>query len=227
LGKKIKSKELEDFVDLVLKLLIDNGPSVSGAVNTIISARAGKDMVSSLASGILTIGNRFGGAVNKAAENWLYGVENNMDPRDFVEEYSSAAKLIEGIGHKKYRVENPDPRVKELAKWESKLEKKKFLTFAKKVETITTNKKSNLILNVDGAMAAILLDILNEKEGFSIKELKSLTEAEFFNAFFIIPRSVGFIAHFLDQKRMDEGLFRLPTKNVAFVERLISAGNEN
>ena len=29
-------------------------------------------------------------------------------------------------------------------------------------------------------------------------------------ALFIIPRSVGFIAHFLEQKRNDEGLFRLP-----------------
>jgi len=219
LGKKITSKELEEFVDLVMKLLVDNGPSVSGAVNTIISARAGKDMVSSLASGLLTIGNRFGGAVNKAAENWIYGVESGINPGDFVEEHSSNAKPIEGIGHKKYRVENPDPRVKELRRWASKLKNRKFLAFAKKVESITTDKKSNLILNVDGAMAAILLDILFEKEGLSIKELKRLTEVEFFNAFFIIPRSVGFISHYLDQKRMDEGLFRLPKEEVAHVSR--------
>ncbi len=35
-------------------------------------------------------------------------------------------------------------------------------------------------------------------------------EAEFFNALFVIPRSVGFIAHFMEQKKNDEGLFRLP-----------------
>src|SRR3989344_5710466 len=179
----------------------------------------GKKMVSSLASGLLTIGNRFGGAVNKAAENWIYGVESGINPGDFVEEHSSNAKPIEGIGHKKYRVENPDPRVKELRRWASKLKNRKFLAFAKKVESITTDKKSNLILNVDGAMAAILLDILFEKEGLSIKELKRLTEVEFFNAFFIIPRSVGFISHYLDQKRMDEGLFRLPKEEVAHVSR--------
>ena len=33
----------------------DHGPAVSGAHNTIVSARAGKDLVSSLASGLLTI----------------------------------------------------------------------------------------------------------------------------------------------------------------------------
>jgi len=73
LGKKIKSKDLEEFVDLVMKLLVDNGPSVSGAVNTIIAARAGKDMVSALCAGLLTIGKRFGGAVNSAAKK--------LDPR--------------------------------------------------------------------------------------------------------------------------------------------------
>lgn len=33
----------------------DHGPAVSGAHNTIICARAGKDLVSSLTSGLLTI----------------------------------------------------------------------------------------------------------------------------------------------------------------------------
>ena len=33
----------------------DHGPAVSGAHNTIVCARAGKDLVSSLASGLLTI----------------------------------------------------------------------------------------------------------------------------------------------------------------------------
>ena len=39
----------------------------SGAHNTIVTARAGKDLVSCLVSGLLTIGPRFGGAVDDAA----------------------------------------------------------------------------------------------------------------------------------------------------------------
>lgn len=46
----------------------DHGPAVSGAHNTIVTARAGKDLVSALCSGLLTIGPRFGGALDKAAE---------------------------------------------------------------------------------------------------------------------------------------------------------------
>ena len=37
----------------------DHGPAVSGAHNTIVCARAGKDLVSSLVSGLLTIVSSF------------------------------------------------------------------------------------------------------------------------------------------------------------------------
>ncbi|MBX9765036.1 hypothetical protein K2X83_00110, partial [Patescibacteria group bacterium] len=60
-----------------------------------------------------------------------------------------------------------------------------------------------------GTIAALLLDILVECEGFSRRELQEAIDAELFNAFFIIPRSVGFIGHFMEQKKHDEGLFRL------------------
>lgn len=209
LGKKIKSKELEEFVDLILRLLVDHGPYVSGAVNTIITSRAGRDLVSSLSAGLLTIGPRFGGAINQAAANWIAGVAEDKNASQFVEDFASRKIYIQGIGHRKYRVDFPDPRVAELVAFSDKLEKKRFTTFAKEVEKVTTAKKGNLILNVDGAIAAVMLDMLSEKEGYSDEELKKLVDMEFFNTFFVLSRSVGFISHFLDQKRLDEGLFRL------------------
>ena len=109
----------------------------------------------------------------------------------------------------------PDPRVGELKTFSEKLEKKRFINFAVAVENITTEKKGNLILNVDGAIAALLLDYLSEKEGYSDEKLQELVDQEFFNALFVLSRSVGFIAHFLDQKRLDEGLLRLSEDDVA------------
>jgi len=41
--------------------------TLAGAHNTIVTARAGKDLVSCLVSGLLTIGPRFGGAVDDSA----------------------------------------------------------------------------------------------------------------------------------------------------------------
>ena len=78
------------------------------------------------------------------------------------------------------------------------------------MEKVTTGKNGKLILNVDGVMAALFLDVLTECEGYTHEELRELVRAEFFNALFIIPRTVGFIAHFMEQKNNDEGLFRLP-----------------
>ncbi len=210
LGKKIKSKELEEFVDFVLRLLVDHGPYVSGAVNTIVTARAGRDLVSSLAAGLLTIGPRFGGAINEAAGNWLLGVKSGKSVVDFVEGFASRKVYISGIGHKKYRSDFPDPRVAELLKFADKLSEKRFTKFALDVEKTTTAKKGNLILNVDGAIAAVMLDILSDKEKMSDEELQKLADIEFFNSIFVLSRSVGFISHFLDQKRLDEGIFRLP-----------------
>ena len=173
LGKPVHSAELEAFVDYVLKLLVDHGPYVSGAVNTIVTARAGRDLVSSLAAGLLTIGPRFGGAVNQAAVTWLEGVSTGVSPTALVEAYAADKRYISGIGHKKYRIDSPDPRVAKLLSFTDGLEKAQFTKFALGVEAETTRKKGNLILNVDGAMAAILLDLLLEKEGYSIEHLGS------------------------------------------------------
>ncbi len=217
LGKQVHSAELEAFVDYVLKLLVDHGPYVSGAVNTIVTARAGRDLVSSLAAGLLTIGPRFGGAVNQAALTWLEGVSTGVSPTALVEAYAADKRYILGIGHKKYRIDSPDPRVAKLLTFVDGLEQAKFTKFALGVEAETTRKKGNLILNVDGAMAAILLDLLAEKEGYSIEQLEALAATEFFNSLFILSRSVGFMAHYFDQVRLDEGLFRLSPAHVTHI----------
>lgn len=47
------------FLEMSLMLTADHGPAVSGAHNTIVCARAGKDLVSSLVSGLLTIVSNF------------------------------------------------------------------------------------------------------------------------------------------------------------------------
>lgn len=109
----------------------------------------------------------------------------------------------------------PDPRISVLKEFIEKLDKKRFSNFALEVEKITTGKKGNLILNIDGAIAAVLLDYLSEKEDYSDEQLSKLIDAEFFNALFVLSRSVGFIAHFMDQKRLDEGLLRLSEDDVA------------
>ena len=83
------------FLEMVLMLTADHGPAVSGAMNTIITTRAGKDLISSLVSGLLTIGSRFGGALDGAAEEFTRAFDNGLSPRDFVDAMRKQNKLSE------------------------------------------------------------------------------------------------------------------------------------
>ncbi len=208
LGRTVTEKRLIDFTDFVLKLLIDHSPNVSGAVNTMITARAGKDLVSSLTAGLLTVGPRFGGAINGAAGAWIDGVERSLTAKEFVEQFSKQDGIVPGIGHKKYRLDNPDPRVQALATFVNP-KASQYLDFARSVESVTTTKKANLILNVDGVIAAVMLDLLSSELQYTTEQLRELVSIEFFNSLFVISRSIGFTGHYLDQRRNDEGLFRL------------------
>ena len=218
LGELVKSKKAVEFTDYILRMLVDHGPYVSGAVNTIVAARAGKDLVSSLASGMLTIGPRFGGAINAAAGNWFDGVQNETPAREFVEQIARSGGVVPGIGHKKYRTDMPDPRVEAIMKFAKNSNGDRYLAFARSVEVVTTKKKDTLILNVDGAIAAVMLDILESELGYNEKRLRELADIEFFNALFVLSRSVGFAAHYLDQRRHDEGLLRLPLDDVRYID---------
>lgn len=214
LGRTPQSPLTVDMIRTIFLLSVDHGPQVSGALNTIVTARAGKGIVDSLAAGLLTVGPRFGGAVSDAAREWFDGVRQGIAPAELVEKRARAKQFIGGIGHKKYRLDLPDPRTAILAEYADKLPEHPYFNFAKGVEAITTQKKGNLILNVDGHIAALMLDILEQEEGYDPRELDQLIAADFFNALFVIPRTIGFVAHYLDQKRLDEGLFRLPDDDV-------------
>lgn len=88
------------FIEICLILTADHGPAVSGAVNTIVCARAGKDLISSLVSGLLTIGDRFGGALDGAAKCFSDAFDKGLSPMQFVNEQRKLGKLIPGIGHR-------------------------------------------------------------------------------------------------------------------------------
>jgi succinyl-CoA synthetase alpha subunit len=81
------------FLEMVLMLTADHGPAVSGAMNTIITTRAGKDLISALVSGLLTIGSRFGGALDGAADEFTRAYDKGLSPRDFVDTMRKENKL--------------------------------------------------------------------------------------------------------------------------------------
>jgi len=60
------------FFEMCLMVTADHGPAVSGAHNTIVCARAGKDLVSSVVSGLLTIVSYLNDLFNHYNRNTSY-----------------------------------------------------------------------------------------------------------------------------------------------------------
>jgi ATP citrate (pro-S)-lyase len=146
---------------MVLMVTADHGPAVSGAHNTIVTARAGKDLISSLVSGLMTVGPRFGGAIDGAAEQFSQAYDTCLSPKEFVAEMRKQNKLIMGIGHLIKTIENTDKRVAILKAYAMKeFPSTPILNYALEVEKVTTAKKANLILNVDGVIGTSFVDLL-------------------------------------------------------------------
>ncbi|KAM4059153.1 coA binding domain-containing protein [Hirsutella rhossiliensis] len=206
------------FLEMVLMLTADHGPAVSGAMNTIITTRAGKDLISALVSGLLTIGSRFGGALDGAADEFTRAFDKNLSPREFVDSMRKANKLIPGIGHRVKSRNNPDLRVELVKEYVlAKFPNHKLLDYALAVETVTTSKKDNLILNVDGCIAVCFVDLLRNCGAFSAEEAEDYLQMGVLNGLFVLGRSIGLIAHYLDQKRLRTGLYRHPWDDITYL----------
>ncbi|KAH7912617.1 ATP citrate lyase [Hygrophoropsis aurantiaca] len=203
------------FIEMVLMLTADHGPAVSGAMNTIVASRAGKDLISSLASGLLTIGSRFGGALDEAASMFSNARDTGLTPREFVDESRKANKLISGIGHKIKSVNNPDLRVELVKEYVRKnFPSHSLLDYALAVEKVTTAKKDTLILNVDGCIAVCFVDLLRDSGAFTPEEADEYIKIGTLNGLFVLGRSIGFIGHHLDQKRLRAPLYRHPADDI-------------
>ncbi|WP_456392645.1 citrate/2-methylcitrate synthase, partial [Nitratifractor sp.] len=115
--KKVYPRWAVDFIETVIKTVADHGPAVSGAHNAKVTARAGKSVVESLVTGLLTIGPRFGGAIDGAAKYFKYAHDNDLSPAEFLAYMKKQGIPIPGIGHRIKSLRNPDLRVEGLKKF--------------------------------------------------------------------------------------------------------------
>jgi len=214
------------FIEMVLMMTADHGPAVAGAHNTIVTARAGCDMIPSLVSGLMTIGPRFGGAVDGAAKMFSTAYDQGISAEKWVDLMKKKNELILGIGHKVKSTHNPDKRVTILKEYAlAHFPRTDVLQFALSVEAVTTKKKANLILNVDGCIGCCFVDLLRHCGAFNAEEANDYLNHGFLNGLFVLGRSIGFIGHYLDQKRLQEGLYRHPTDDIFYLQEDIPSNN--
>ena len=163
---------------------IDHGTAPPSAHVTRVIASCGKPLADSVAGGLLTLGPRHGNA-GGAAALWLREqVEQSHTPETSVRGALEKKQRLSGFGHAEYE---RDPRAQMLGTLvRTTLEKHPHTDFAEQVgETLTAVKGKALYLNIDGAIAAAILD-LDLPEGLV-------------DALFLIARTVGLAVHALEE----------------------------
>ena len=218
LFKKDFPEYLCQFLELVVSILSDHGVAVSSAHNTAVCTRSGQNISGAVASGLLCIHEKHGGALQNAAETFYKAKYiNNISPQQFVTYMKNNKKYIPGIGHAyKNSTTNIDKRIELLTNFIYKnFNDYELVKYSKLVEKITLKKKENLILNVDGLVACAIVSAFIYNYG--IKETEDMIKLKGLNSIFIISRTIGLCGTFIDQNRLNQGLYRHNLDSITYL----------
>lgn len=183
-----------DVLSACLVACIDHGVEVPSAFAGRVVASTGNSVNAALAADLLAIGDYHGGAIEAAMELFMRAGE----AKEIVAAAMAKKERLAGYGHKIYK--ESDPRTAALfiraaqAKFDDAIIKKALLIG----QELATQSGKTLPLNIDGAIAAILVTM-----GFSPKLGK---------AFFALGRMPGMMAHIIEEienekpyRRFEEG----------------------
>jgi citrate synthase len=190
------------LLDAILVSSVDHGATPPSTLAARTAASTGAPVNAALAAGVLSVNRFHGGAVEgcmKAltealAEMVEAGVSREEAAAATVERYREAGRRVEGFGH---RFHDDDPRAARLFALADELGvAREGVPMARAFEAalVAVTGKA-LPLNVDGAIAACLLDL-----GF---------EPHIANAFFILARLPGWLAHVVEERTRERPMRRV------------------
>lgn len=183
-GKKPTPKE-SDLFRTVLSSCIDHGVGNPSTVSARTVQSGGNEMNTSVAAGILALGNKHGGAI----EDVMKMLQSEKTPEKIVDEKLESGEKVPGIGHKVYSED--DPRAQKILEKLEELElKSEYTTKMIQIREEFARQKTDLVLNVDGAIAAAMSDI-----GM---------EPELGKGIFIIARTPGLVAHVREEIEQED-----------------------
>lgn len=189
---ELPSEQESRLLDAMLVSSIDHGATTPSTLAARTSASTGAPLNAALAAGILSINRFHGGAIEDCMrvilEGRLRAEEREIDlqqaARDIVQEHRKQKKRIPGLGH---RVHDDDPRTRRLFNLAEELGLAgEGVAMIRALKAAFEEIGKDLPINVDGALAALLVDL-----GIA---------AELANAFFIMARIPGLAAHIQEEK---------------------------
>lgn len=184
---ELPSPQVGRVVDAMLVSSIDHGATPPSALATHTVASTGATLSASIAAGVLSINRHHGGAIEGCMQLLLEAIgrlDGDHPPAEvafeMLAELRAQKERAPGFGH---RIHTDDPRTKRLLALADELGVSgDGVAMARAFEAaLEESLGRRLPLNVDGALAALLVDL-----GFP---------PELGNAFFIIARVTGLAAH--------------------------------
>ncbi len=176
------------MMDAILVSVVEHSIAPPSVIAARAIASGGNKMNVAVGGGILAFGEAHGGALEGAMKFLQENVDKN--PEEVVKEYFEKKLRIPGYGHRYYK--DYDPRTRRLFELAKEIGfYGKYCRFAEEVErAIEKIKGKRLVLNVDGAIAAITSEM-----GFDWRLGKG---------FFIIGRVPGLVAHVYEELTMEK-----------------------
>lgn len=198
-GKKPTAPQ-KKLLNAILVASIDHGVEPASGFVPRVAASTGNDMLTCMATVPLVLGPRHGGAITDCMlvlHQIIHSSDKDIEKSclQLVTDYRANKKRVPGYGHPHYT--NEDPRTTQLFNMAQQAGlDQTALNTARTLETTLESKTGRkLILNVDGAIAALLLAMeLHPESG---------------NALFALARIAGSIAHIIEEKVNDGGVRRL------------------
>ncbi len=188
---------------------IDHGTTPPSALSTVTVASTGAPLGSAVAAGILSISKFHGGAIEdcmKAINEALTLVKDKGKSvrdaaADTFQNYKSRGRRLSGFGH---RLHTKDPRTIRLLQLVDELGKASDgIKMAEALESaIADATGKTLPLNVDGAIAAVLVD-LDVPPALA-------------NAFFMISRLPGLVAHAHEEQTRQKPMRKVHPTDVLY-----------
>lgn len=195
---KLPDKSAEKMLDAILTIAIDHGVEPSSIVAARNVYSAGSPVQAAVAAGVLAFGEFHGGAIEAAMENFKKYISGGAS--EMVGEFKKSGTRVSGFGHRLYDVDPRTERLIEIAKENGF--NGKYVKFAKEVEAELSSGAKKLPLNIDGIIAALLLEMdFNPKVGKGI---------------FIIARVPGIVAHVVEEALREKPVRRLTEDEVEY-----------
>jgi 2-methylcitrate synthase len=183
------SREKLEALDDMLILYAEHGFNAS-TFATRVTASTRADLTGAIVSGIATLKGELHGGANERAVELIDSFSTVEETEVGVKALLDEKKKIMGFGHGVYKIQ--DPRSPVVKNWVEKLVDTDFsknrFEIAKKIDEIMDTEK-NLFPNVDFYGGLLLAEL-----GF---------EVDLFTPIFVAGRSVGWAAHYFEQREQD------------------------